>query len=43
MYPILYGMDKKSKIKEWRIEVFDKGSYSIVEWKYCYVDNKKIE
>jgi len=43
MYPILYGMDKKSKIKEWRIEVFDKGSYSIVEWKYGYVDNKKIE
>ena len=43
MYPILYGMDKKNKIKEWRIEVFDKGSYSIVEWKYGYIDSKKIE
>jgi ATP-dependent DNA ligase len=43
MYPILYGIDKKNKIKEWRIEVFDKGTYSIVEWKYGYTDSKKIE
>lgn len=43
MYPILYGMDKKNKIKEWRIEVINKGIYSIVEWKYGYIDSKKIE
>lgn len=39
----LYGTDVKNKIKEWRIQVINQGTYSVMQYSYGYVDGKKTE
>ena len=39
---VLYSQDINGKIKEWKIQVFDKGDHSIMEYSYGYTGGKMV-
>lgn len=42
-FQTLYGLDKTNKIKEWNIQVKNKGDHSIILYSYGFLDGKKVE
>lgn len=40
-FPLLYGIDKKNKIKEWNIKVYKFEGYSELVYEYGYIGGKK--
>lgn len=42
-FPILYGIDKNNKIKQWNICVENKGTHSLIVYSYGYVNGRKVE
>lgn len=42
-FPPLYGLDKNGKIKEWTIQVTNKGTCSELFYTYGYLNGKKVE
>lgn len=43
VFPILYGVDKNKKIREWFIQVENKGEYSVMTYTYGQQNGKKTE
>jgi DNA ligase 1 len=43
VFPVLYGIDKNNKIKQWNIRVENKGTHSLIIYSYGYVNGRKIE
>jgi DNA ligase 1 len=43
VFPVLYGIDKNSKIKQWNIRVENKGTHSLIIYSYGYVNGRKVE
>ena len=42
-FDILYGLDTKNKVKEWKIRVINKGIYSIINYTYGAISGRKVE
>lgn len=43
VFPILYGIDKNNKIKQWNIRVENKGAHSLIIYSYGYLHGRKVE
>lgn len=43
IFQTLYGIDKTNKIKEWNIQVKNKGDHSVILYSYGFLDGKKVE
>lgn len=41
-FDTLYAIDKKNKIKQWKIYVKNMETYSLMEYEYGYIDGKKV-
>lgn len=42
-FETLYGFDAKNKIKEWKIRVINKGTYSVINYSYGNISGRKVE